>query len=85
MRHEPLPNASDNYTEYRQDLMKYILNYSSMDNNDKHTLIEDVFSSKDIQKLILQEGMIQYVDQIGGIPKICMTLGVKYLKHKTKI
>ena len=72
----------DKYTEYRTDLMKYLMNYSKMNDEEKNTFIEDVITSKDLQKLIFQEGMISYVDEVGGIPKIILTVLCKYLKHK---
>lgn len=91
--HEHYKNASDDntpdneysssvkYTEYRNDLMKTLINYSNT-NEKNDNLFDDIINSSDLKKLVFDASMIQYVDEMGGYPKIILTVLAKYLKNK---
>lgn len=77
-------NDNDNhviYTEYRSDLMKTLINYSNNKQNNEN-LFDDIIHSPDLKKLLFDATMIKYVDEMGGYPKIILTILAKYLKNK---
>ena len=70
------------YVEYRDGLMRAITNglanVSHDDPDKKHSFVEGLCTSKDLFRLIIDTSLIRRLDEMGGIPKIALTVVGKY-------
>ena len=71
-------DATPTYTEYRAGLLKAVTNglanSTLNDDTKKAMFIECMRTSKDLYRLVIQTNMVKKLDQMGGLPKIALTL-----------
>ena len=82
----PPPNFSSNsgrrYINYRKGLLINIYDLLSKYGNmgDKDKFIKDCLNDDDINEL-LNNQMVERLDDMGGIPKLLLTIWSKYISH----